>query len=156
MTTGANRLLGSHQRTNYRRYRGGIVAKRALPELGDLPPCRFERGARRGVASLVTSELGMPIFWPRNGQHCPSAARMLMPKATVHENRQTQSWKNQVGAAGEIAPMKSEAIAVGVCDAPYPKFRLGVLGADPGHIGASLFRSEPFHQVARADIRVAP
>lgn len=149
MTSCPNRLFGSRQRVRYHRRRGSIGAKRALPELDDLPPCRFERDARFSVASLVASELRKPILWPRNGQYRPSASRMLVPKATMHEKRQAQPWKNQIGAARKITPVKSEAIAEGVCDAPYTKFRLGVLGADPGHIGASLFRSMSFHQVAR-------
>lgn len=50
-----------------------------------------------------------------------------MPEASVHEDRETVSWKHDVWSAGQIRPVKSETIAKTMCDLPDGKFWRGVL-----------------------------
>lgn len=87
----------------------------------------------------VRLKLSCPEIWPRLGISRQTAARMAVPEAAVHEQRDMQPREHEVRCTREVLPMKAEAQPHGVSSTAYGHLRPRVLPANPRHhLAASL------------------
>ena len=70
---------------------------------------------------------------------------MLMPKATVHEDRLTPPDERQIWLAWQIFAVKTIAKAQTMGELPDEHLRLCALGPDRAHVGATAFRCQFVH-----------
>lgn len=90
------------------------------------------------VAFDIAGELRKPVIQPGFGLTREPTAGVLVPEATMHENRQSMPRQHEVRSAGEVALMKSEAKPERVDQTPDNEFGSGVVLADPTHLSAAL------------------
>jgi hypothetical protein len=87
-----------------------------------------------GIAFEFFSPPSRPCLW-NSGVF---ALTVKMPEASMDEDTDAMSRKNDVRIARQITPMEAEAVAHGVEQAANDKFRLGILAANAGHQAAAL------------------
>lgn len=80
-----------------------------------------------------------------------STAWMMVPEATVDENRYSQTRQNDIGRAGQSLGMKPKSIPMPVQELPGHDFRLCVALPDPTHQPASLLLGEDISHFVGGD-----
>lgn len=70
---------------------------------------------------------------------------MLMPEASVHEDRGASAWENYIGIAGQVFPVKPVTVACLMQEPPDFDFRLRALRLDGAHNRAPLLGVEYVH-----------
>ena len=110
----------------------------ALPDY-HYPPAEFVQGCLVApVPNNVGFEFLLPVLRPSLGVRGMLAARMPVPEAPMNHDYGAVSGEHDVRRARKILPVKAEAEAEAVCDAPYDHLGPGVPPADTGHDLASL------------------
>lgn len=113
------------------------VSGLAFPDLEQAPAQRLELCAHDGIAFLISPQLGQPIFRSRLRQPRQAAAAVLMPEASLHEDRLAQPGQHKVWRARKIATMEPESKAERVDHSPDHFLWHCVALADSPHVGAA-------------------
>jgi len=89
------------------------VFRLAFPNDEHVPPQIFELANCFSIPLLIAGEFRLPVFQSRAGQSPIKATiiGMLVPKATVHENRFSSSDKNQVRLARQVLAVEAEPVS---------------------------------------------
>jgi hypothetical protein len=74
-----------------------------------------------------------------------SAAFMLMPEASVHENRLSRSRERNIRFAGQLGPVKPISITQAIKELAYDHFGVGIPRSDPAHVLAAPIRIDRIH-----------
>lgn len=92
------------------------------------------------IAGNVVCAFGFPELSVCGGFDRAITAIVAVPEATVHEDDPIVSPEHQIGAAGEVSLMQSEAVSQTVNEAADEHLGAGVLRANAGHVAGPLFR----------------
>src|ERR1700723_2912059 len=120
----AESLICSLQKRPEPFFKLGRVAKLAFPQYQHVPTLVPERSNVTSVARPVAGKFPFPKQPARLRQSRFPAPRMLMPKATVHENSHTPRRQHDVGTSGQIASVQTESVPPTVGQASHHQFRL--------------------------------
>jgi hypothetical protein len=93
------------------------------------------------VAFGIALQFCFPKFCSSFGNYGVPArgTRVVMPKAAVHKYDGFSRFEYKIGFAGQIPSMESVTVSQRMDKAPHNHLRLGILAADTGHVGATLF-----------------
>lgn len=105
---------------------GGIIDI-ALPYRNDAPAQRLKRLGRGGVALNIVSQLWNPIVAARSRYIRQLAARVLVPKASVHLDNRVVPRQDNVRIARQVAPVEAKAVTHGMQASTHDELRLRVL-----------------------------
>ena len=114
-----------------------LIPHFAFPEDKNPPAKVPQRLFVAPVSGDVTRELVHPERDAGFGCIGVPASGVSMPEASVNEHSKSMFRENQVGAAGEVLPVQTEAEAQIVGDATNSKFRRGIPSLDSRHVLAS-------------------
>lgn len=140
-----------------KRRRGLLVPDGALPNSEDSPAC-FTKIAH---GLLITPDIRQKLLGPEfaiRGRHLGVATSgMLVPETAVNEDRDLSARQDDIGSAGQILPVQSEAKARSEQGPPDSEFRSGVLAPDSGHHATAGFgRDDVCHGAAIIELRECP
>ena len=101
----------------------------------------LEAGVGRDQIALIAHDVARELVQPefpsfRRRRRVPTE-RMAMPEASMHEDRDTVSGKNQVRTTWKAPVVKSKTQPCRMQVSPDPKLRKGVLAADARHHSGS-------------------
>ncbi len=105
---------------------------------------------RLGVPRHVAVKLGVPIVGIGLRPTCATPTIVLVPEAAMDEHNRSPAWKGQVGAARQIAPVQSEAMAHTVRKATHGQFWACVLRFDRLHDATALLGRVRVHRLRLA------
>lgn len=105
-----------------------------------------EGGGVARVALFVCGEFGLPEVAACGGQGGVAAALVLVPETAVDEDGDFVFRQYDVGRAGEVFSMQTEAVALRVQELADGYFRLCVLPFHRSHVAVSLFGRMLVHQ----------
>jgi hypothetical protein len=109
------------------------IARVALPDQLNPPPCRLKLLCVPLVSSDIGCELGSPVVATRLVTRCQLATAMLMPEAAVHEDNESVLRQNDVWLSGQITSMQPKSKSHRMERPSSGQLWLRSLGSDARH-----------------------
>jgi hypothetical protein len=109
------------------------VLEFAFPNHQGRPPHRSEPLDLSAVPSHVLGEFSLPKLMARFWDRCLTTTGVLMPKASVHKDRLSPRWENQIRAPRQVPPMESKPVSERVCKPSDDPLRFRIFPANAPH-----------------------
>jgi hypothetical protein len=117
----------------------GVVTSLAFPDYQNAPAQSLEGLFCLAVPSHISAKLGVPECQVGFRTVCEVATRMPVPKATMNQEHCSVLWKDNIGLAGQILTVQSEAISKPVKERSHYSLGDSVSALDARHIPTTTF-----------------
>lgn len=98
------------------------------------------------IALHIALQLGAPVGHSRFWNPVAGWTVVLVPKATMHEDRGSETGKHQIRLPWQVSDMQSEAVTKAMDEGADETFRSRVLATDTRHQLAAFGGSEVVHE----------
>jgi hypothetical protein len=112
---------------------GKCVSKLALPKRQHLPAERPKLTLHPDVSRPVALDLLRPVAAIRDRHTSAARAVVAVPEAPMHEDRLAPTGKHKIGAARQVASMKTESIPFAVSESSHSQLDRRIRAPDGLH-----------------------